>query len=152
MIRSHLKNRILVQDSGGAEFKTAGPPKADRGFKTRHQQRYWPKDIFELASKVALRLDIGYNEPSLISLTGEMASGSFLKTPSQVREFRRWALWEHNRKNVLNAAGEDRLANWMKPAMRQPAKRIFSVRLAGAWPSKTLNRMKSSKHLNLSRV
>jgi hypothetical protein len=60
--RIHLKNRILVQDRGGAELSSvAGLPawslifvgrkpqvrlRRIEGFKARHQQRYWAKRHF----------------------------------------------------------------------------------------------------------
>ena len=48
--RSHLKNRILVQGRGGAEFQTGGPPQADRNLKRGTNKDIGPKDIFEIAS------------------------------------------------------------------------------------------------------
>jgi DNA helicase-2/ATP-dependent DNA helicase PcrA len=48
--RSHLKNRILVQDRGGAEFKTAGIPAYVEDLKRGTNKDIGPKDIFEMAS------------------------------------------------------------------------------------------------------
>jgi hypothetical protein len=47
---SHLKNRILVQDRGGAEFKTAGILLYVEDFKRGSNKDIGPKDIFELGS------------------------------------------------------------------------------------------------------
>jgi hypothetical protein len=49
--RSHLKNRILVPDRGGAEFKTAGNPRVVEDLKRGTNKDMGPKDIFEIASK-----------------------------------------------------------------------------------------------------
>ena len=52
-IRTHLKNRILVQDRGGAEFQTGGillyVEDLKRGTNPAKGGR--PKDIFEMGSK-----------------------------------------------------------------------------------------------------
>jgi ribosomal protein L11 methyltransferase len=48
--RSHLKNRILVQGRGGAEFKTAGILPYFEDFKRGTNKDIGPKDIFEIAS------------------------------------------------------------------------------------------------------
>jgi hypothetical protein len=61
--RSHLKNRILVQGQGGAEFKPAGILKYVEDLKREPNAEIGPKDIFEIASKY----------PALIS----SGSGSF---------------------------------------------------------------------------
>jgi len=65
--RSHLKNRILVQDRGGAEFQTAGNLWVVEDLKRGLNKDIGPKDIFEMASKVALGPYIGYNKSRLIS-------------------------------------------------------------------------------------
>ena len=52
--RRYLKDRILVQCRGGAEFQTGGPPQADRDMKRGSNKDIGPKDIFEIASKTAL--------------------------------------------------------------------------------------------------
>ncbi len=79
--RSHLKNRILVTDSvfasrkawlrrdrrGGAEFQTAGNLWVVEDLKRGLNKDIGPKDIFEMASKVALGPYIGYNKSRLIS-------------------------------------------------------------------------------------
>ena len=53
LIRSHLKNRILVQDRGGAEFQTGGillyVEDLKRGTNPAEKGGR-PKDIFEIAS------------------------------------------------------------------------------------------------------
>jgi hypothetical protein len=61
IFRSHLKNRILVQVRGGAEFKTAGILEYFENFKRGTNKEIGPKDIFEIASIcltviIALRL------------------------------------------------------------------------------------------------
>jgi len=48
--RSHLKNRILVQDRGGAEFQTAGNLWVVEDLKRGPNKDMGPKDIFEMAS------------------------------------------------------------------------------------------------------
>ena len=50
IIRSHLKNRILVQDQGGAEFQPADILKYFEDLKRRPNAEVGPKDIFEIAS------------------------------------------------------------------------------------------------------
>ena len=52
--RRYLKNRILVQCRGRAEFQTGGPPQADRNLKRGSNKDIGPKDIYEIASKTAL--------------------------------------------------------------------------------------------------
>jgi hypothetical protein len=54
-IRTHLKNRILVQDRGGAEFQTAGNLLVVEDLKRGTNKDIGPKDIFEMGStKVSL--------------------------------------------------------------------------------------------------
>jgi hypothetical protein len=48
--RSHIKNRIWVQDRGGAEFKTAGILLYVEDLKRGTNKDIGPKDIFEMAS------------------------------------------------------------------------------------------------------
>jgi len=48
--RSHLKNRILVQDRGGIEFQTAGILLYVEDLKRGTNKDIGPKDIFEMAS------------------------------------------------------------------------------------------------------
>ena len=50
MFRTHLKNRILVQDCGGAEFKTGGILLYVEDFKRGSNKDIGPKDIFEIGS------------------------------------------------------------------------------------------------------
>jgi len=50
LIRSHLKNRILVQDQGGAEFQPADILKYFEDLKRGPNAEVGPKDIFEIAS------------------------------------------------------------------------------------------------------
>ena len=50
LIRTHLKNRILVQDRGGAEFKTGGILLYVEDFKRGTNKDIGPKDIFEMGS------------------------------------------------------------------------------------------------------
>ena len=71
MARSYLKNRILVQDRGGVEFKTAGNLLVVEDLKRGTNKDVGPKDIFKMASKVALEHDIGYNESRLIHIGNE---------------------------------------------------------------------------------
>jgi hypothetical protein len=52
MIRTHLKNRILVQDHGGAEFKTAGILLYVEDFKRGSNKDIGPKGIFEMCSSI----------------------------------------------------------------------------------------------------
>ena len=49
-IRSHLKNRILVQGQGGPEIQPAGILKYSEELKRRPNTEIGPKDIFEMAS------------------------------------------------------------------------------------------------------
>jgi hypothetical protein len=49
--RSHLKNRILVQDQGGAEFQPAGILKYSEELNRGPNTEVGPKDFFEVASK-----------------------------------------------------------------------------------------------------
>jgi hypothetical protein len=51
LIRTHLKNRILVQDRGGAEFKTGGILLYVEDFKRGTNKDIGPKGIFEMGSK-----------------------------------------------------------------------------------------------------
>jgi hypothetical protein len=48
--RSHLKNRILVQDQGGAEIQPAGILKYSEELKRGPNTEIGPKDFFEIAS------------------------------------------------------------------------------------------------------
>jgi hypothetical protein len=48
--RTHLKNRILVQDRGGAEFKTGGILLYVEDFKRGTNKEIGAKDIFEMGS------------------------------------------------------------------------------------------------------
>ena len=48
--RTCLKNRILVQDRGGAEFKTGGILLYVEDFKRGSNKDIGPKDIFEIGS------------------------------------------------------------------------------------------------------
>jgi hypothetical protein len=50
VIRSHLKNRILVQNRDGAEFQTAGSLQYFEDLKRGTNKEIGPKDIFEIAS------------------------------------------------------------------------------------------------------
>ena len=52
VFRSHLKNRILVQDRGGAEFQTAGILQYVEDLKRGTNKDIGPKDIFEMASNI----------------------------------------------------------------------------------------------------
>ena len=51
----------------GAEFQTAGNLLVVEDLKRGTNKDMGPKDIFEMASKVALRPIIGYNKSKLIS-------------------------------------------------------------------------------------
>ena len=57
-IRSHLKNRILVQDQGGAEFQPADILKYDEDLKREPNADIGPKGIFEIASNNPYRREI----------------------------------------------------------------------------------------------
>ena len=48
--RSHLKNRILVQDQGGGEVQPAGILKYSEELKRGPNTEIGPKDFFEIAS------------------------------------------------------------------------------------------------------
>jgi len=50
LIRTYLKNRILVQDRGGAKFQTAGILLYVEDFKRGTNKDIEPKDIFEIGS------------------------------------------------------------------------------------------------------
>jgi hypothetical protein len=50
LIRTHLKNRILVQDRGGAEFQTGGILLYVEDLKRGTNKDIGPKDIFEMGS------------------------------------------------------------------------------------------------------
>jgi hypothetical protein len=50
LVRIRFKNRILVQDRGGAEFKTAGILLYVEDFKRGTNKDIEPKDIFEMDS------------------------------------------------------------------------------------------------------
>jgi hypothetical protein len=52
LIRSHLKNRILGQGQGGADFQPAGIHKYVEELKRGANTEIGPKDIFEIASGV----------------------------------------------------------------------------------------------------
>ena len=48
--RSHLKNRILVQDRDGVKFQTGGILQYFEDLKRDTNKEIGPKDIFEMAS------------------------------------------------------------------------------------------------------
>jgi len=50
--RIHLKNRILVQDRGGAAFQTAGNLWVVEDLKRGTNKDIGPKDIFEMGSNI----------------------------------------------------------------------------------------------------
>jgi len=50
IFRTHLKNRILVQDRGGAELKTGGILLYVEDLKRDTNKDMGPKDIFEMGS------------------------------------------------------------------------------------------------------
>ena len=54
LLGRHLKNRILVQDRGGAEFQTAGNLLVVEVLKRGTNKDIGPKDIFEMASRRAV--------------------------------------------------------------------------------------------------
>jgi hypothetical protein len=60
LIRTHLKNRILVQDRGGAEFKTAGILLYVEDLKRGANKDIGPKDIFEMGSNKNWRMKVWY--------------------------------------------------------------------------------------------
>jgi hypothetical protein len=51
MYRSRLKNRISVQDQGGAKIQPSGILKYSEELKRGPNTEIGPKDIFEMASK-----------------------------------------------------------------------------------------------------
>jgi len=55
--RSHLKNRILVQDQGGTEIQPAGILKYSEELKRGPNTEVGPKDIFEIASNCSMHLE-----------------------------------------------------------------------------------------------
>jgi len=59
--RIRLKNRILGQDRGGAEFKTGGILMYVEDFKRGSNKDIGPKDIFEMDSKFDRSTAILYN-------------------------------------------------------------------------------------------
>jgi hypothetical protein len=54
--RSHLKNRILVQNCGGAVFQTGGILLYFEDLKQGTNKKFGPKDIFEIVSNKPLSL------------------------------------------------------------------------------------------------
>jgi hypothetical protein len=50
LFRTHLKNRILVQDCGGAEFQTGCILLYVEDLKLGTNKEVGPKDIFEMGS------------------------------------------------------------------------------------------------------
>jgi len=54
--RTYLKNRILVQDRGGGEFKTAGILLYVEDLKQGTNKDIEPKDIFEMVSRIELKI------------------------------------------------------------------------------------------------
>ncbi len=61
-IRIHLKNRILVQDRGGAELQTGGILLYVEDLKRGTNKDIGPKDIFEMGSRYLchVRPDLQY--------------------------------------------------------------------------------------------
>jgi len=57
--RSHLNNRILVQDHGKAEFQTAGNRLVVEDLKRGTNNDMGPKNIFEMAAKYTVGIDVG---------------------------------------------------------------------------------------------
>jgi len=55
IIRSHLKNRILVQGRGGAEVQPAGILKYSEELKRGPNTEIGPIDFFEIASRFFLK-------------------------------------------------------------------------------------------------
>ena len=51
VIRSHLKNRILVQDRSGAEFQSGGIRLYVEDLKLDTNKDIGPKDILEMTSR-----------------------------------------------------------------------------------------------------
>ncbi len=71
--RSHLKNRILVQDRGGAEFKTAGILEYGEDLKRGTNKDIGPKDVFAMASSQlddAQRLAVEHSHGTLLIVAG----------------------------------------------------------------------------------
>ncbi|HAY38294.1 MAG TPA: hypothetical protein DCY53_02480 [Desulfobacteraceae bacterium] len=50
LTRSHLKNRILAQGQGGAEFQTAGIRQYSEELRRGSNTEIGPKEFFEMAS------------------------------------------------------------------------------------------------------
>ena len=55
VIRTYLKNRILVQDRGGAAFQTAGILLYVEDLKREANKDIGPKDIFEMTPNTFLQ-------------------------------------------------------------------------------------------------
>ena len=55
LIRTYLKNRILVQNRGGAELQTGGILLYVEDLKRGTNKDIGPKDIFEMGSKKTAR-------------------------------------------------------------------------------------------------
>jgi hypothetical protein len=72
IIRTHLKNRILVQDRGGTEFPTGGILLYVEDFKRGTNKDIGPKDIFEIGSKL------------LSGASGTIINGGFFGRASKV--------------------------------------------------------------------
>jgi hypothetical protein len=58
MIRSHLKNRIFVQDRGEARYQTAGILSYFEDLMHGFNEEIGPKDFVEIASSEEMRGDI----------------------------------------------------------------------------------------------
>jgi len=65
---SHLKNRILVQDRGGAEFQTGGILLYVEDLKRGTNKDIGPKDLFEMASNQWQGLASNVHMQSLLAL------------------------------------------------------------------------------------
>jgi hypothetical protein len=61
LVRSRLKNRILVQDRGGAEFHTGGILLYVEDLKRGTNKDIGPKDIFEMASVLSATMPGNFN-------------------------------------------------------------------------------------------
>jgi hypothetical protein len=59
LTRTHLKNRILVQDRGGAELHTGGILLYVEDLKRGTNKDIGPKDIFEMGSKQKEAMYVG---------------------------------------------------------------------------------------------
>ena len=83
LARIHFKNRILVQDRGGAEFKTAGILLYVEDFKRGTNKDIGPKDIFEVGSgnDLGTNRSIAQAKSLLVQILPSDAKSDFIDSP-----------------------------------------------------------------------